>query len=53
MNEAEITAIMTAVASIITGLIGQYIGKKDLDGSRIKEIRELQLKNLYVPLEKS
>ena len=52
MNAAEATAVMTAVASIITGWIGQNIGKKEINTPQIKEIRELQLKNLYVPLEK-
>ena len=53
MNAAEATAVMTAVASIITGWIGQNIGKKEINTPKIKEIRELQLKNNYVPLEKS
>ena len=52
MDTTEINAIITATASIITGWIGQHIGKKELSNSRVKEIRELQLKNLYVPLEK-
>ncbi len=52
MDSSIISTIITAIASVITCIIGMRTGQKDASTISTRKIREKQLSCLYTPLEK-
>lgn len=51
MNPTIISTIITAIASLVTCVLGIYAGKSDSRNPSIKKIREDQLFKVFSPLE--
>jgi hypothetical protein len=52
MSSDIINTFIVSITSVITCLLGLFIGRRDKDMPHIKEVRTRQLENLFTPLEK-